>query len=132
MLYIAFVMEDGGKVYIVYGIPFSYADDATKSKLEWLLDLMVPDQVQKYSKGEWWMLGAKTHTNGYRLFDFPNDHLLVLGFWWRSQGGSDEHQLLDMPTEYTKGKFTSWCVNNNIDSESIGFYMITSGYDLEL
>jgi hypothetical protein len=116
------------KVYLVYGVPFYY-DANTKSDREWLLDLMVPDEVKENGKREWWLLERRPHTNGYLLFDFPNDGILILGCWWATQGVEsirDGPQILDMPTEYSKAGFVSWCLNHNVDTENIGFYMVTN------
>ena len=116
------IMNHSTNVYLVYGVPFYY-DAKTKSNLE-LFDLMVPDKVKEGAKREWRLLETRPHPNGYFLFDFPNDNMLILGCWRVTHGANP--QLLDMPTEYTKKGFVDWCVNRNIDTGNIGFYMITN------
>lgn len=115
------------EVYVVYGIPFSY-DHKTGKSLDWLLELVVPDLVEKYGLEDvWGCFDNKPHTGGQYLLDFTNEGKLFVACWFsvhqvgRHRGDS---QLLDMPTEHKKEKFLNWCTNNNIDTSNAGFYTI--------
>ena len=111
-------------VYIIYGVPFPYGND---EDLQWLVNLMVPDIVEKYGEeNAWHRFDLNPHTNGYYLIDFGAHRILFVSCWWTEHSVTKTHgsHLLTLPSKITKKRFLDWCANNNVDTESVGFYTV--------